>query len=236
MKRILSSLLVLIIVFCVLFATSNNVPLQYKLKMHKDVGEKPPVLFLLHGYGSNKNQFNDVIDIIDDRFLVVSIEAPYGFMLGFLNRWYEFNIIDGDTASNQTQIEHSKQRILSTIDTINKQYNYNISNVFIGGFSQGGIMAFNLGLSHPEYFAGIFAHSARIPIKYTLRNSEDDYKDLNVLILHGTEDSFSKKWSIQAKVFFDRLGANAEYFEDSIGHEMSKKTITKIYSWLNSSL
>ena len=60
MKRILSSLLVLIIVFCVLFATSNNVPLQYKLKMHKDVGEKPPVLFLLHGYGSNKNQFNDV--------------------------------------------------------------------------------------------------------------------------------------------------------------------------------
>ncbi len=236
MKRAFSSLLAIVIVFSVLCAEGNNEPLQYKIRLHKDVGERPPVLFLLHGYGSNKNQFNDVAEIVDDRFLVVSIEAPYGFMLGFLNRWYEFDIIDGDTTSNQAQIEHSKRRIFATINMIKEKYNYDISRVFIGGFSQGGIMAFNLGLSHPEYFAGIFAHSARIPVKYSLRMPDDDYEDLKVLILHGTEDSFSKKWSTQAKALFDRLGAKTEYFEDTIGHEMSEKTKTKIHSWLKKSL
>ena len=236
MKRTISSLLAFILVFSVLYSKNNDEPLQYKIRLHKEVEEKPPVLFLLHGYGSNKNQFNDVIEIIDDRFLVVSIEAPYGFMLGFLNRWFEFDITDGDTTSNQIQIEHSKQRIFVTINTIKEKYNYDISRVYIGGFSQGGIMAFYLGLSHPEYFKGIFAHSARIPVKYSLRMPEDDYKHLNVLILHGTEDSFSTKWSIQAKALFDRLGAKTEYFEDIIGHEMSEKTKSKIHSWLKKSL
>ena len=116
---------------------------------------KPPVLFLLHGYGNNKNQFQDAIEMIDDQFLVISIEAPYTFMLGVLNRWYEFDIIDGDTTSNQTQIEHSKQRIFATINTIKEKHNYDITRVFIGGFSQGGIMAFNLALSHPEYLPSV---------------------------------------------------------------------------------
>jgi len=213
-------------------AKGNDEPLQYKIRLHRDMVGKPPVLFLLHGYGNNKNQFKDAIEMIDDRFLVISIEAPYTFMLGVLNRWYEFDIIDGDTTSNQTQIEHSKQRIFATINTIKEKHNYDITRVFIGGFSQGGIMAFNLALSHPEYFAGIFAHSARIPVKYSLRSAEDDYEDLNVLILHGTEDTFNTKWSKQAKTLFDRLGANTEYFEDTIGHEMGKKTISKIHSWL----
>lgn len=231
MKRSAISL-VLTIILSVSLAQDENEPLKYKVRVHKNTGAAPPVLFLMHGYNGNKGPFDDAMSIIDDRFLIVSMEAPYTFLFGLLNRWFEWDVIDGDTTSNQKQIDYSIQKVLTTMEVVQHQYNYNTERVYLGGFSQGGIMAFSLGLRYPEKLAGIFSHSARLPVEYSLKSPDTIYEELSVLIIHGTEDSFSSKWSKQAEGLFKKLGSRSEYFEDKIGHEMSEKTIQKIDKWL----
>ena len=145
---------------------------------------------------------------------------------------YEYSISDGDTLSNQAQIDVSTNRIIKTIEHIKGKYNIDEKKIFIGGFSQGAIISYKLALLYPSKFEGIFIHSARLPVEYSVKEPSL-YKNLNILIIHGSEDSgLSTKWAYQGKALFEKLGANTEYYEAKIGHKMNKDTYGKIKQWL----
>ena len=193
-----------------------------------------PALFLMHGYGGNEKQFNQLIETYNDKFLIVSMRAPFSFMV-FKNRWYEYSISDGDTLSNQAQITESTKRIIQTIEHIKNKHAIDEKRIFIGGFSQGAIMSYKLALLYPQKFSGFIAHSARLPVEYSTIKSANHYNHLNVLIIHGSKDKgLTTKWALEAKRLFEKLGSNIEYFEIPIGHEMTTETIDKIAEWLSS--
>ena len=159
------------------------------------------------------------------------MRAPFNFMV-IKNRWYEYSISDGDTLSNQSQIDMSTKRIIKTIEHIEEEYNIDEKKIFIGGFSQGAIMSYKLALLYPNKFGGIIIHSARLPVEYSVKEL-NLYKNLNILIIHGSEDSgLSTKWAYQGKALFEKLGANTDYYEAKIGHKMNKETYGKIKQWL----
>ena len=94
-------------------------PLKYSIKFSESTQSNMPVLFLMHGYGNNEKQFNKLIEELNNNFLIVSMRAPFSFMLT-KNRWYEYSISNGDTLSNQAQINESTNRIIQTIEIINQ--------------------------------------------------------------------------------------------------------------------
>ena len=210
-----------------------QVPLKYSINFPELTQSKMPVLFLMHGYGNNEKQFNKLIEELNNKYLIVSMRAPFNFMV-IKNRWYEYSISSGDTLSNQAQIDESTNRIIQTIENIKKEYNIDEKKIFIGGFSQGGIISYKLALLYPNKFEGIIIHSARLPVEYSVKKPFDLYKNLNILIIHGSEDSgLSTKWAYQGKVLFEKLGANTNYYEAKIGHEMNEETYSKIKQWLS---
>ena len=159
------------------------------------------------------------------------MRAPFKFMV-VTNRWYEYGISDGDTLSNQAQIDVSTNRIIKTIEHIKGKYNIDEKKIFIGGFSQGAIISYKLALLYPSKFEGVIIHSARLPVEYSVKEPHL-YKNLNILIIHGSEDSgLSTKWAYQGKALFEKLGANTDYYEAKIGHEMNEITYSKIKQWL----
>jgi len=207
-------------------------PLKHYIKFPESTQSNMPVLFLMHGYGNNEKQFNKLIKELNNKFLIVSMRAPFNFMLT-KNRWYEYSILDGDTLSNQVQINESTNRIIQTIEIIKKEYNVDEKKIFIGGFSQGGIMSYKLALLYPNKFKGIFVHSARLPVEYSVKEPNSSYKNLNILIIHGSKDrGLSTKWAYQGKGLFEKLGVNTSYYEAKIGHKMNKETYFKIKEWL----
>ena len=207
-------------------------PLKYSIHFPEISQSNMPVLFLMHGYGNNEKQFNRLIEELNNKYLIVSMRAPFNFMV-IKNRWYEYSISDGDTLSNQTQIDLSAKRIIQTIELIKKEYNVDEQKIFIGGFSQGGIMSYKLALLYPNKFKGIFVHSARLPVEYSVKEPNSSYKNLNILIIHGSKDrGLSTKWAYQGKALFEKLGANTDYYEAKIGHKMNKETYGKIKQWL----
>tara|TARA_B000000475_G_scaffold37512_1_gene27940 strand:+ start:98 stop:787 length:690 start_codon:yes stop_codon:yes gene_type:complete len=206
-------------------------PLKYSISLPEINQSNMPVLFLMHGYGSNEKQFNELIEVLDNKYLIVSMRAPFKFMV-VTNRWYEYGISDGDTLSNQAQIDVSTNRIIKTIEHIKGKYNIDEKKIFIGGFSQGAIISYKLALLYPSKFEGIFIHSARLPVEYSVKEPSL-YKNLNILIIHGSEDSgLSTKWAYQGKALFEKLGAKTDYYEAKIGHEMNEITYSKIKQWL----
>ena len=206
-------------------------PLKYSIHFPEISQSNMPVLFLMHGYGNNEKQFNRLIEELNNKYLIVSMRAPFNFMV-IKNRWYEYSISDGDTLSNQTQIDLSTKRIIKTIEYIKEEYNIDEKKIFIGGFSQGAIMSYKLALLYPNKFGGIIIHSARLPVEYSVKELSL-YKNLNILIIHGSEDSgLSTKWAYQGKALFEKLGANTDYYEAKIGHKMNKETYRKIKQWL----
>ena len=206
-------------------------PLKYSIHFPEITQSNMPVLFLMHGYGNNEKQFNRLVEELNNKYLIVSIRAPFNFMV-IKNRWYEYSISDGDTLSNQAQIDVSTKRIIKTIEHIEEEYNIDEKKIFIGGFSQGAIMSYKLALLYPNKFGGIIIHSARLPVEYSVKDL-NLYKNLNILIIHGSEDNgLSTKWAYQGKALFEKLGANTEYYEAKIGHKMNKETYGKIKQWL----
>ena len=206
-------------------------PLKYSIHFPEITQSNMPVLFLMHGYGNNEKQFNRLVEELNNKYLIVSMRAPFNFMV-IKNRWYEYSISDGDTLSNQAQIDVSTKRIIKTIEHIEEEYNIDEKKIFIGGFSQGAIMSYKLALLYPNKFGGIIIHSARLPVEYSVKEL-NLYKNLNILIIHGSEDSgLSTKWAYQGKALFEKLGANTEYYEAKIGHKMNKETYGKIKQWL----
>ena len=206
-------------------------PLKYSIHFPEITQSNMPVLFLMHGYGNNEKQFNRLVEELNNKYLIVSMRAPFNFMV-IKNRWYEYSISDGDTLSNQAQIDVSTKRIIKTIEHIEEEYNIDEKKIFIGGFSQGAIMSYKLALLYPNKFGGIIIHSARLPVEYSVKEL-NLYKNLNILIIHGSEDSgLSTKWAYQGKALFEKLGANTDYYEAKIGHKMNKETYRKIKQWL----
>ena len=206
-------------------------PLKYSIHFPEITQSNMPVLFLMHGYGNNEKQFNRLIEELNNKYLIVSMRAPFNFMV-IKNRWYEYSISDGDTLSNQAQIDVSTKRIIKTIEHIEEEYNIDEKKIFIGGFSQGAIMSYKLALLYPNKFGGIIIHSARLPVEYSVKDL-NLYKNLNILIIHGSEDNgLSTKWAYQGKALFEKLGANTDYYEAKVGHKMNKETYGKIKQWL----
>ena len=104
-------------------------PLKYSIHFPEITQSNMPVLFLMHGYGNNEKQFNRLIEELNNKYLIVSMRAPFNFM-GIKNRWYEYSISGGDTLSNQNQIDVSTNRIFNTIEDDNKQYDKLIKIIF----------------------------------------------------------------------------------------------------------
>ena len=79
------------------------------------MSEKPPLLVLLHGYGSNEEDLFGIEKAFDPNFLVVSVRAPV-----ILNRgsyaWFSIDFTPEGSIPQMEEFEKSRQALLDFID------------------------------------------------------------------------------------------------------------------------
>ena len=56
--------------------SETKMALHYLVREPKEKTEHPPLLLLLHGYGSNEHDLVDLADAVPPEFLVLSVRAP----------------------------------------------------------------------------------------------------------------------------------------------------------------
>lgn len=214
-------------------AQSGPLPLYYLVRQPRIKTGKPPLLILLHGVGSNENDLFSFANTLDDRFLVVSVRAPYTISEGSY-KWYEVGFSGGAPKIDTAQAEKSRSMLVGFISQLGAELDFDPARVYLCGFSQGAIMSFSVGLTKPESVRGIIALSGRVLAEINPQIAEKNrFGQFKTLLIHGTQDQVLPiHYARESRQLLEGLGIETEYHELETGHTITRETLGLINAWL----
>lgn len=195
----------------------------------------PPVLILLHGYGSNEADLFGLAPELDKRFAIYSLRAPNA-RSGSGYCWYEIKFLNnGQFDYDTVQVNKSRDYILSFVQNICRKDHLDSSRVYLMGFSQGAILSYELAVSKPKQIKGILALSGRLMKETRQHAGNKTFPNLHAFIAHGNQDEvIALKESEAAQEFFkDKKLKSLEYHVYPMAHSISPTEMNDIRSWLN---
>jgi phospholipase/carboxylesterase len=199
-------------------------------------GKPEGALVLLHGRGVDENDLFPLLDVLDpDRRLAgFTPRAPLRPPGHTGNHWY---VVPRVGFPDPTTFAESYGLLESWLAAVAEHTRVGPDRIALGGFSQGTVMAYALGLGagRPRP-AAILAMSGFIP---TVDGWEPDLTDragLPVYISHGTADPIM---SIEfARAARDLLEDKVDmtYRETPMGHGIDPRTLDEVREWLRAAL
>ena len=182
-------------------------------------------LVLLHGYGSHMGDLAGLAPMIGNNNHYFCLNAPIELSFGYIPGSYSW--FDTDEKNLET-ITNSVTLIKSTLDLIMQKHEIPYSEMVIGGFSQGGMVATHIGLTQKINFKGVISMSSRL--------LQDDVQITNqspVFISHGTNDQvISVEEGRKSREILEKLECKVSYKEYGMAHEIRQETINDLKEWL----
>lgn len=211
--------------------SSERLVLQYLAREPKLTSAKKKAIILLHGVGSNENDLFSLADQMPEDFLVI---APRGqFTLG-PNRyaWFNVDFFTGRPIFNAEQEASSREILIKFIAQVKQKYK--IDELYLGGFSQGGIMSYSIGLTNPKEFKGIISLSGRLLVEIRPSIINNDFvHQLKVFVAHGVQDkTLTIQYARDAKLYLENLGVQLSYHEYDMGHQINEAVLLDMITWL----
>jgi phospholipase/carboxylesterase len=206
--------------------------LQYIIREPKKETLNPPLLILLHGYGSNKEDLFSFAAELPDELLIISVQAPYEIGYGGY-AWYAINFdeINGKF-SDLKQAKTSLDQIAIFIDEIKLKYQTNPDKTFLLGFSQGAILSYSLSFFYPNKVQNVIALSGYINDELLPTTISKEIKT-EYYCSHGSVDQvLPVDWARKSKPFLDNLGFQNEYSEYPVGHGVHPQNFYSFKSWI----
>lgn len=210
--------------------------LQYIKREPKKGTENPPLLILLHGYGSNEQDLFSFAEELPDEFLIVSAQAPIEMGYGAY-AWFSINF-DGNNEKfyDLEEAAESVQKIASFIDEIKAKYTTNPDKTFLLGFSQGTILSYTLSLTIPNKVQYVIGLSGFINEALTSQEVPKDIKT-DYYISHGTVDQvIPVDWARKAPEFLTKHNLKNVYSEYPVGHGVAPQNFYSFKKWIEERL
>ncbi|WP_299125812.1 alpha/beta hydrolase-fold protein [uncultured Tenacibaculum sp.] len=210
--------------------------LHYIIREPKKASTNPPLLILLHGYGSNERDLFSFSEELPDELLIVSAQAPYS--MGYDGyAWYAINFdANNEKFSDLGQARESMTKIASFINEIKEKYNTNPNKTFLLGFSQGAILSYALSLNNPNMVQHVIALSGYInedllPAEVNTEITTDYY------ISHGTVDQvLPVNWARKAPSLLENYNLKSDYSEYPVGHGVAPQNFYSFKNWIEQRL
>jgi phospholipase/carboxylesterase len=197
--------------------------------------EPERLLVLFHGRGADEHDLLPLADVLDPerRLLVVTPRGPLLLPPGGAH-WYAIRELG--YPDPQTFL-HSYELASRWLDELQEETGIPPGRTVLGGFSQGGVMTYSLGLGkgRPRP-AALLAFSGFVP---TVPGFELDLEDglPPVAIGHGTYDEIiGVEWGRKAKETLEDAGAPVIYRESPMGHSIDPRYAAELASWIREAL
>jgi phospholipase/carboxylesterase len=198
---------------------------------------QPPLLVLLHGFGSNEHDLFGLHPYLDERFAIVSVRAPLTLQPGS-HAWYRIEwMADGSIRMDDAEAERGLESAAKFIDEAVAAYGVDPRRVFVGGFSQGAIMSECLALTTPDKFAGAVLMSGRTLDLLQRRGLAAGAAYPPMVITHGVADRVLPIGEgRRTRDFLQSLGVTFEYQEYPMAHQISDESLDAVDTWLSARL
>ena len=194
-------------------------------------GTPEGALVLFHGRGADELDLFPLLDAFDPerRLVGATPRGPLSLPPGGAH-WYVLGGIG--TPESQTFFA-SYEAASAWLDGFVAEQGVGFERVVLGGFSQGGVMTYALGLGagRPRP-AGLIALSSFVPTVdgFSLDLSEPLPP---VAIGHGTLDNvIAVEWGRRARALLEEAGADVLYRETPMFHQIDPEFVRAIADWL----
>jgi phospholipase/carboxylesterase len=210
--------------------------LEYIVREPKNKTQNPPLLILLHGYGSNKEDLFSFAEELPDELLIISVQAPYEMGYGGY-AWYAINFEDvKGKFSDLKQAQTSLDIIAVFIDEIKQKYKTDPDKTFLLGFSQGAILSYSLSFFYPNKVQNVIALSGYINTELLPKEISKEIQT-SYYCSHGSVDQvLPVEWARKSKPFLDNLGFQNIYSEYPVGHGVAPQNFYSFKAWVEARL
>lgn len=214
-----------------------NSSLHFIVREPKVQQEHPPLLILLHGYGSNEEDLFSFASELPDELLIVSVRAPYNMMFGGY-AWYAITLdASNEKFSDLNEARESLAKIALFIDEIKDVYNTKPDKTFLLGFSQGAILSYALSFIYPNKVNYVLALSGYINEELLPKNTEALSIVTDYYISHGTVDQvLPVDWARKAPKFLNENNLQNVYSEYPVGHGVAPQNFYSFKHWISERL
>ncbi|HEX9379998.1 MAG TPA: hypothetical protein VF891_00750 [Gaiellaceae bacterium] len=192
-------------------------------------------LVLFHGRGADEHDLFPLLDALDPerRLVGATPRGPLSLPPGGAH-WY---MLGGIGTPERTTFESSFDAAAEWLDGFLGEHALGHDRLVLGGFSQGGVMAYSLGLGagRPRP-AAIVALSSFVP---AVEGLELDLSPPlpRIAIGHGTLDSVIEvEWGRRARELFQGAGADVLYRETPMFHQIDPEFIREVADWIEETL
>lgn len=219
--------------FTIMNTNKENTKLFYLVRPPKIKTTKPPLVILLHGVGGNEQNLFSFAPALPDNFVVVAARGPLTFGAGSY-AWFQVDFSTGKPQINEKQAESSRLLLIDFIDDLKKEIDFNSEQVFLMGFSQGGIMSYSVALTAPDKVKGIAVLSGRLlPEIKPFEAETSKLENLNVFISHGKQDAvLNYQYAVDASEYLKTKNIQPEFHSYEEGHTVNQQMFNDVNEWL----
>jgi phospholipase/carboxylesterase len=204
---------------------------------HVPPGEGPfPLILTLHGWGANAHDLLGLAPLLHrGEALVLSPQGPVVFEIAQGVPGYGWFPITGGGPPSPAEFERGRRELATFLDEAVERYPVDRRKIVVLGFSQGGVMAYDMVLRDPDRFCGLVAISSWLPPDLVGEGlaKQSGHENFPVLVQHGTEDPMIPVARAQeSREALLKLGVNLAYHEYEMGHEIRPEALRDLLVWL----
>lgn len=182
-----------------------------------DPNRKYPVIFAIHGRGSDEQDMLQALSTLKEDCVILSIRGPHPQGNG-----YSFFPIIRFGSPVVEDFDAIVEALASFIRAADAKYPIDPSQKYLFGFSQGAILSMTLALKMGNQIRGIVALNGYIPQHIRDCKTNVPVNQVDLFILHGTEDQiFPIQIGRDNAQFFAETGGHLIYSEFTVGHDIS---------------
>jgi phospholipase/carboxylesterase len=210
--------------------TDHTEPLAHHVRPAAD--EPEGALVLMHGRGTSEQDLAPLLDVFDPERRLVGLapRGPLSLPPGGAH-WYTVRQIgfpDPDT------FHATYGRLSNWLDSTLAEHAVPLERTILGGFSQGTVMSYALGLGTGRPApAGILALSGFMPTVDGFELDLENRAGFPVAIGHGTLDQIiGVEWGRDARDRLTAAGADVLYRESPVPHTLDPRELPTFTEWV----
>ena len=198
-------------------------------------GDGPfPTIFAMHGWGSSAMDLLGLAPFVAaGRFLVICPQGHHEVEIGAVNGYGWYQMRPG-SPPDEEKVDPAVDQLRMFIDEASTRYPVDKRKIVALGFSQGGMMAYNLAMRWPEKFAALVGIGTAFPeYLVELVSNHDAIQQLPTLVQHGRADPMLEIARARKSVETLRsLQVPVTFREYDCGHEVSADGVRDLSTFL----